>query len=181
MLYLFNNSLCIYSIAYNRDMNRQLTLIKLISERFDGNQAAFARYRCGIVSGQSMGKWLSKSWRRWGHIGIELKLGLAQGYFDMPVAQRQRDLSRSTTLISEKIELRPDVLETIELIGKLQENPNSEILFKSLNHLIRAITNPSKFNLAVETKDFAGKPPKTTEASGKTKNAKKPVSNKVGD
>ncbi|WP_341238026.1 hypothetical protein [uncultured Limnobacter sp.] len=162
-------------------MNRQLTLIKLISERFDGNQAAFAR-AIGVASSQ-VNQWVN-GYRNLGDAGahrIELKLGLAQGYFDMPVAQRQRDLSRSTTLISEKIELRPDVLETIELIGKLQENPNSEILFKSLNHLIRAITNPSKFNFAVETKDFAGKPPKTTEASGKTKNAKKSVSNKVGD
>lgn len=160
-------------------MNRQLTLTKLISEHFDGNQAAFAR-AIGVASSQ-VNQWVN-GYRNLGDAGahrIELKLGLAQGYFDMPAAQRQRDLSKSTKLIAEKKELRPEVLETIELIGKLQENPNSEVLFKSLNQLIRAITNPSKFNLAVETKDFAGKPPKTTEANGKTKNAKKPVPNKV--
>jgi hypothetical protein len=162
-------------------MNRKSILIKLIDDRFDGNQAAFAR-AVGMASAQ-VNQWVH-GYRNLGDAGahkIELKLGLDQGFFDMPAAQKQRGLSKSTNAISEKVELPAEVLETIELLGNLQEHSNSESIIKSLNVLIRAIAHPKKLKLAVETKDFAGKPPKATKTSGKVKDAKKPVPNKIGD
>lgn len=80
------------------------------------------------------------------------------------------------------VSVSPEAAKLIRAIEQLDHSFDDKAPLKSLTKLVSQLGKASsKLNLAVETKDFAGKPPKTTEASGKTKDAKKSVPNKVGD
>lgn len=114
---------------------------------------------------------------------IEKMTGKPLGWMDQPIGTNQETSESqlgSRPTLSENIS--PEARDLITAIERLDRTLDKKEVLKAITLLANNLTHAKKpFRLAVETKDFAGKPPKTTEASGKTKDAKKPVPNKVGD
>jgi len=134
------NSTDIFSAAYYRRMTRREVLIRLIKERFGGNQAEFAR--AIRKSPAQVNQWVSGH-RNLGDAGarhIEITLGLPQGYFDS--AKRIDSNKVSDDLGKYQFEivktLSPGKRKLMEVIRECMEDLTDEQA-KSLSMLIKSI------------------------------------------